>query len=555
MALEQAFGNVSLRLSATARRDPGGLAVAEPHRRDNSGRRQYRTLTFAELDADSDLLADGLLELGAKPGMRLALLVRPGIDFISLTFAMFKAGVVVVLIDPGMGRGGMIRCLEEVEPEGFIAIPLAQVVRNLLRAQFPKAVRNVTVGKPRIGKGPTLAALRKRTLRDDFRPFAATPDDPAAIIFTTGSTGPPKGVLYLHKNFQKQADELRDYYRIAPGEVDLPAFPLFALFNCAMGVATVIPDMDPTRPAKANPRNILEAIEDFRVTQCFGSPALWNVVGRHCESTGAKLPTIRRLFSAGAPAPVHVLTRMVAALSDEADIFTPYGATEALPVASMSGRQVLAETAAKTMGGAGVCVGERFPGIEWKVIAIDDGPIADVAAVRELLRGEIGELMVRGDVVTREYVTQITSNALHKVRDGDSFWHRMGDVGYLDDRDRFWFCGRKAHRVQTASGDLFTIPCEAILNTHPRVYRSALVGIGEPGKQQPVFVVEPWPEKRPKSSADRRQLLQELTELAAGNELTRSVQRILLHRSLPTDIRHNAKIFREKLAVWAARRL
>lgn len=539
----------------TARRFPDALAVAEPLGRDSHGKRQYRCWSFAELDRDSDLLADGLMELGARPGARVALLVRPGIDFISLTFAMFKAGLVVVLIDPGMGRKSMVRCLQDAQPEGFVAIPIAQAVRRLLRRRFPWAKVNVTVGRGLFAAGPTIADLRARPLRDSYRPCDVSIDDPAAIIFTTGSTGPPKGVLYLHRNFQKQADELRDFYGIQPGEVDLPAFPLFALFNAAMAVATVIPDMDPTRPARAKPRKILEAAADFQVTQAFGSPALWNVVGGHCRATGEKLPTIRRLFSAGAPAPIHVLEKMIAAIPEQADMFTPYGATEALPVASMSGRQVLAETAAKTRAGAGVCVGNRFPGMRWKVIQIDDGPLPDISAVRELPPGQIGELMVRGDVVTREYVTRLSANALHKVKDGDEFWHRMGDVGYLDDQDRFWFCGRKSHRVTTPRRVMFTIPCEAILNGHPRVYRSALVGVGEPGKQRPVFVVETWPEHRPKSGADRQRLLGELRELAAHHDLTSDISDILLRRSLPTDIRHNAKIFREKLAIWAAKRV
>jgi len=547
--------NVGLRLSDTARQNPQGMAVAMPQGRDPSGKRIYKSLSFRELDADSNLLADGLAWMGVRPGTRLVLMVPPSIDFISLVFAMFKAGVVTVLIDPGMGRRNLIRCLADSEPEGFIGVPLAQAVRTVLRGRFPKAKYNVTIGRRWFWGGRTIAQLRARRLSEGFRPVATREDDPAAIIFTTGSTGPPKGVLYRHGNFNRQADEIRDFYRIQPGEVDLPGFPLFALFNCAMGVSTVIPDMDPTRPARVDPRNIIEAIRDWSVTQAFGSPALWNVVGRYCEANKIVLPTLKRVLSAGAPVPPHVLKRMKAAIPPDGDVHTPYGATEALPVASISASEVLGETAACSATGGGTCVGRRFPGIEWRVIRITEEPIANIADAEGLPRGEIGELMVRGPVVTTEYVTRTDSNPLHKIREGATVWHRMGDVGYLDESDRFWFCGRKSHRVITEDGTLFTIPCEAIFNQHPSVYRSALVGVGARDQQRPVIIVEPWPQKRPASKAEQEQLMAALADLASQHQHTVGIRDFFLLDALPVDIRHNAKIFREKLAVWAARKL
>jgi acyl-CoA synthetase (AMP-forming)/AMP-acid ligase II len=543
--------NVGLRLSATAATNPAGVAVAMPRGRDAAGKRIYESVTFRELDNDSNLLADGLMTLGAKPGTRLVLMVPPSIDFISLVFALFKAGVVTVLIDPGMGRRNLVRCLAECDPEGFVGIPLAQAVRTLLRGRFPRAKLNVTVGRRWFWGGNTIAQLRARRLSEDFRPIPTKADDPAAIIFTTGSTGPPKGVLYCHGNFNRQADEIRDFYRIQPGEIDLPSFPLFALFNCVMGVTTVIPDMDPTRPARVDPRNIIEAVSDWNVTQAFGSPALWNVVGRYCEERKIIMPTLKRVLSAGAPVPPHVLRRMKAAIGPDGDVHTPYGATEALPVASISASEVLSETAAKSAAGGGTCVGRRFPGIEWRIIRITDAPIATIDEAEELPPGEIGELIVRGPVVTTEYVTRTEANSLHKIRDGDTFWHRMGDVGYFEiagPDERFWFCGRKSHRVITPRGTLFTIPCEAIFNQHPWVYRSALVGVGTPGRQQPVVFVEAWPEHRRTCQENVDRLTSELRETAHQHAHTAEIEDFFfLWGTLPVDIRHNAKIFREEL--------
>jgi acyl-CoA synthetase (AMP-forming)/AMP-acid ligase II len=551
--------NVGLRLSQAAAKNPSGIAIAEPHGRDASGKIRYRTVTFRELDDDSNLLADGLRSLGARPGMRLVLMVPQSIDFISLVFAMFKAGVVTVLIDPGMGRSNILKCLAETNPEGFIAIPLVHALRSLMGRRFPNARLNVTAGRRWFWGGATLAGLRARKV-DRFDPIATQGEDPAAIIFTTGSTGPPKGVLYRHKNFDRQVTEIRDFYGIQPGEIDVSGFPLFALFNAGMGVTTVIPEMDPTRPASVDPRNIVDAVNQLQATQAFGSPALWNVVGRYCEKTRATMPSLRRALSAGAPVPPHVLKRLKAAIAPDGDVYTPYGATESLPVASISASEVLGETAVRSAEGAGTCVGRRFPGIDWRVIRISDEPIPAIDQTQLLSPGEIGEIIVRGPVVTREYVTRLDANALHKIIDGDTFWHRIGDVGYLDDdatnpQARFWFCGRKTHRVQTPSGTLFTIPCEAIFNQHPHVYRSALVGVGKPGEQTPVIIAEPWPEHWPSTKEAERQLLSELRERGGQHEHTRGIERYFLMKSLPVDIRHNAKIFREKLAVWAQEQL
>jgi acyl-CoA synthetase (AMP-forming)/AMP-acid ligase II len=469
-------------------------------------------------------------------------------------FALFKTGAITVLNDPGMGRRSLLQCLEEVDPDGFVAIPAVQAVRSLMMGRFRRAKLNVTVGRRWFWGGTTLRQLREKSSAG-FEPAATSADDPAAIIFTTGSTGVPKGVLYRHGNFDRQVTEIRDFYGIQPGEIDLSGFPLFALFNSAMGVTTVLPKMDFTRPADVVPRNLIAAIHDWQCTQAFGSPALWNHVAPDCEKHQIKLSSLRRVLSAGAPVPSHVLARVKQIIHPEGEIHTPYGATEALPVASISASEVLGETAEQSRQGAGTCVGRKFPGIEWKVIRIADEPIATIEQAEELPRGEIGELIVRGEVVTRQYVTRLEANALHKIADPAGQWHRMGDVGYFDEAGRFWFCGRKAHRVTTTRGTLFTIPCEAIINTHPRVYRSALVGIGEAGSQRPVVIVETWPDQRVASDDDRAQLLAEVRSLSLSNKLTAAIDDYLHHPKFPVDIRHNAKIFREQLAAWAGQRV
>ncbi|HKI70651.1 MAG TPA: fatty acid CoA ligase family protein, partial [Verrucomicrobiae bacterium] len=329
-----------------------------------------------------------------------------------------------------------------------------------------------------------------------------------------------------------------------PGEMDLPTFPLFALFGVALGMTCVIPDMDPTRPAAVDPEKIIEHIKEYAITNSFGSPALWNSVSLHCLHQKVQLPTLKRILMAGAPVPGSLLERFDRILSPEALIHTPYGATEALPVAAISHREIVDETWQQTRAGKGTCVGKAVDGLALKIIKITDAIIEEWDDSLEVPPGTIGEAVVQGPWVTRQYFNRENATRLAKIRDGKNFWHRMGDVGYLDDENRLWFCGRKSHRVQTATCTLFTIPCEAIFNTHEKVKRSALVGVGPAGNQTPVIVIEP------EGAIDEKTLTEELLTLGAKHAVTQSIQRVLFHPSFPVDIRHNAKINREQLARW-----
>jgi acyl-CoA synthetase (AMP-forming)/AMP-acid ligase II len=408
--------NIADLLRLAAEHAPDQDAIREPKGRDRSrGARRART-TLAGLDRASDAIAGGLRRIGVAPGQRMVLFVPFSTAFFELTFALFKAGAVVVLIDPGMGRANIFRCLEDVRPDGFVAVPRVHALRSVMRSRFKSAKLNVTVGRRWFWGGTTYDQLR-RSRPDECPRDIVRSRDPAAIIFTSGATGPPKGVLYEHGMFAAQVRMIRDFYGIRPGEVDLPAFPLFGLFNAAMGVTTVIPDMDPTRPAAVVPERIVEAIQEHEVTQAFGSPAFWNRVSRHCVARSIQLSTLKRALSAGGPVPRDLLERMARILPEDADFHTPYGATESLPVASITGREVLTKTAELTKRGAGTCVGRPFPGVDVKIVEITDGPIAGLEDAVELLPGEIGEIIVRSPSVTREYFGLPHATRLAKIAD------------------------------------------------------------------------------------------------------------------------------------------
>ncbi|MEO1496099.1 MAG: fatty acid CoA ligase family protein [Planctomycetota bacterium] len=534
----------------------------------------FAGIAFGDLNEQADVLARGLTAMGVGPGKRIALLVKPGVEFVTLVFALLRTGATMVLVDAGLGRKNIVRCLASTEPDGFVAIPLGHAMRVLKRKHFPRAKLNVTVGRRWFWGGETLASVRELGEASSATLPATQADEPAAICFTSGSTGPPKGVLYTHQTFVTQCDEIQRHYDLRPGAVDLACFPLFGLFNVACGITTVLPDMDFSRPASCDPKKVLAAANQWQVTQAFASPAVWDRLSRHCEETGESIPTLKKVFSCGAPVPAKVLRRTLACVHPGAEMHTPYGATESLPVATIEAREILDETAAKTDEGAGVCVGRKFDTIDWRVIRISDEPLHTIDDTQELPAGEIGELIVRGPQVSKQYLSEPSAqageddphsghNAASKITDGDTIWHRIGDVGYFDEQERFWYCGRKSQRVVTEDGTLYTECVEAMFRQVTGVESAALVATGDDTKPHRVLVWTGMPADHlvarrgyPDKPEHRRPLSVELADVHADrlSDITDTMS-FLYRETLPTDIRHNSKIRREELALWAAKQL
>jgi len=549
------FGNIAAYLPAMAKRQPDTVAVYCPVGR-FAPQQQYSRYTYAELELKSNRIAAVLRDLGIGRGVRTVLMVTPGLEFFALTFALFKVGAVPVLVDPGMGTKNLKTCLEEAQPTAFIGIPKAHLARRLLGWARRTLTVRLTTG-PRLWFDehslPRLLAGTHKKMA--FAPIEPAPDETAAILFTSGSTGVPKGVVYTHQNFIAQVNALKDIYQIEPGEIDLPTFPLFALFAPALGMTAVIPQMDFTRPGEVDPQKIIAAIKRFEVTTMFGSPALIRRVALHGNQHGVKLPTLKRAISAGAPVSATTLEQFSRLLPEDARIFTPYGATEALPVCSIDSQTILDQTRHLTDRGQGVCVGHPVPEVALEIITISDDPIPQISPEYCLPDRHIGEIIVSGEQVTRSYFNREQSTQLAKIADpvNNRFFHRMGDLGYRDEEGRIWFCGRKAHRVITTAGEtLFTIPCEGVFNVLPEVFRTALVGVEVDGKQIPLICVE----LEPGTGPDRHeQIIADLVQIAGKFHQTATIEHFLLHPGFPVDIRHNAKIFREKLAIWAQQKV
>ena len=553
--------NISGLLTEVAARYPSRPAIYYPEGRDRSGRVSYTHLSYSQLESLSSAYAEAFSAAGITKGVKTLVMLRPGLDFIAVAFAVFKTGAVPILIDPGMGRKNLLGCIRDTAPEALIAVSELHWISKVFLSSFKSVRIKFSLGKiapPGLLRLEPIAE-KEASAPDSSRRFPAVfakADDMAAILFTTGSTGAPKGVVYTHGIFMTQTMLIKDVYGAGPDEVDMPAFPLFALFSAALGMTCVIPDMDPTRPAKVNPARIIEAVNNFNVSFSFGSPALWRAVAEYCIERNIKLPSLKKVLMAGAPVGAELHAKVKKIIAEDGETLIPYGATEALPIANFCGSEMLEQTASMTAEGKGYCVGYQLPGITIRVIKALDGVISMWNPSLLLPPGEKGELVIKGPVVTPEYYNRKEATALAKIRDTDGkLWHRMGDVGYIDKEGRIWFCGRKAHRVITQEKIYYSVCTEAIFNRHPDVFRTALVGVGHGGIRKPLIIVEPLPGKMPASTSAKEIFIKELKELGRSSELSKEIDTFLFHSSFPVDIRHNAKIFREKLAVWAEKQL
>lgn len=531
------MSNFVARFEAHVARDPEQPALILPEGR------SWAQRSYGQVQERVMAAAAGLRdEVGLRPGQRVMMLVPAGFEFFELSLALWKLGCVPVLIDPGMGMDGFLSCVSQVKPQVLIAIPKGMLLSKIKGAAFASVQERVTVnGWTWLWGGHRYEKCLKSGVQ--VTNHDADPDSLAAILFTSGSTGPAKGVRYTHGMFSTQADRIAAMYGIEPGQVEVSCFLPFAMFSMAMGSTCVLPDMDFAKPATASPAKIQEALDHFRADQLVASPAVLAKMATELPAKGQRLESLKRVLTFGAPIPrtLHLSFREILAL--DAEIHTPYGATESLPVATISSQEILNETGARSAAGEGTCVGRVDPSIRVEILPISDEPVSQWDPNSTLAAGEVGEICVQGPQVSKGYFERPDANRAAKIPDGDVFWHRMGDLGYLDGEGRLWFCGRKGHRVQTPGGPVFPVPLEGVYNEHPAVRRSAIVQVDK----QAVLVVELKPGHSAVESLGRE-------ILAFGEQVAvcKPISTLYFHSSFPVDRRHNAKIHRPELGAWAA---
>ncbi|TDJ07891.1 MAG: hypothetical protein E2O68_03010, partial [Deltaproteobacteria bacterium] len=503
--------NIANCLTKNAELFPHRVAVEAPTFRG------YNSLTFKELEELSNSYANGLRGLGLNKGDKALLFVKPCLDFSALTFALYKIGAVPIFIDPGMGKENLLNSIKQIKPKALIGIPKVHLAKWLYKDFFKTIKISVTTGFFKLGSMKTLRDIRKDK---NFVCVETGPQDMAAILFTSGGTGIPKGVNYTHKVFNAQLKLLEEMFTLTPDDIDMPGFPLFSLFTIGIGMKSVIPSMDAAKPSSCNPKVLVSQIKDKKVTFAAGSPAIWERVADYCVKNKITLPSVKRLVMFGAPVSVELHEKFSGVLTG-GTTYTPYGATESLPVSSISGKEILERTGVLTQSGSGVCVGKIAPRVSVKIVEISDNVLS---SIKEVAPGVVGEIIVSGDIVTKSYQDMPEETKKSKIYDGDKIWHRIGDLGYFDEDNYLWFCGRKAHRVN----DLFPSQCEAIFNTHQEVKRSALIG----PNNKPAIVIERVDGKLLKGN-EKKIFEQELKELADKFSHTKEIETFYHKRNFP----------------------
>lgn len=540
-----------------SRRDPERVAVIELDGRGSDGARRYRRRRYRELSNDVESVAVGLRDIGIAERTRTVFMAPPSYDASVAALALTRVGATTVWIDPSVGYLNVAERLRRLDIEAFVGLWLAHYGRMAFGWGPRLLGRAVSLGRGIVPGAHTLASLRRTAPAEPGQP-QVTPTDPATIMYTTGSTGPAKPALYEHRNLCNVFRLVHGTWRFhkTPGvPVDMPVFPAFFTVGLSAGGTIVIPPINfaRQRPASVDPRALLEVIRDCQVQTLFASPVILENLARLGREDGATARSLRTVVAGGAPLYEGLIEPLRAMIAPEGEVHADYGATEALPVSEMPAIESLRETFAVTARGGGLCVGHPLPGVQVKVVAIADGPVASLADAAELPTGEIGEIIARGPHISPRYADDPESTRRNKIAapDGGS-WHRLGDAGYLDASGRVWCCGRVSHRVVLASGALYPLLCEPLFDAHPQVRRSGLVGVKRGDVMTPVLCVELV--NGATGGAALARVRDELLAMAAGNPATAAIRHVLFHPKLPVDPRHNSKIERPALARWAADR-
>jgi acyl-CoA synthetase (AMP-forming)/AMP-acid ligase II len=521
--------------------------------RDTNGKMAYSHLTFRQLNQRSNELARGLQQAGVIRGTRAAVQMLPGIEWFSITYALLKIGAVPILLQPSLGMRKMAQCVKTVEPEILITEPRYQVIQLFNSNNYQSVHLQINTEKRWFSKGLSITDLQKSEPAT-FQPAEMRPNDTGLIVFSTScECDTPRPTVYTHGMLNAIIELLKSVMAVTLDSTLITTFPQFMVLAPAMGIRQIIPESHSLKASKLDPRSLIESIWDFGVTHILMSSTRLMMLTEFLKDEAIFLPSIQRIVSWGEPYPALELQRLHTFINEKTQIFPLYGMTEAPVISTLGSYKIVSETQVKTERGFGLCEGKVVDGIEMRIIEVSDRPVDNWSDDLLVKDGGIGELVVKGDAVSRQYFNNSKNDALHKIPDGKFMWHRTGDIGWLDTRGNFWFCGRKQDRVTISEEEtLYTIPCEAVFMQHERVYRCIIVGVGPAPYQTPVLIIELAPGDSGKYIST---LTHELLDLAKAYPHTGNINHILFRKSFPVHSLFHQKINRKQLTKWAAKKL
>ena len=484
----------------------------------------HEAMSYGELACAVRAAASGLAQLGIGKGDRVFLFVPMSPALYIAMFAVQRLGGVAVFIESWARPGSLGQCARLVEAKAIIAPEKAY--------QFAASAPGLELPPIRIVAGPhsavydgELLALAKGRATVPICPVER--EDTALITFTTGSSGVPKGADRSHRFLAAQHEAISRDLTYLPGELDLPAFPVFSLNNLAGGVTTVIPAVSLAHASGTDGAFLAAQIRALDIGCCTLSPWLL----RSLSAAGVPVPRLRRAATGGAP----ISSDDVAAfrrVASNAQLLILYGSTEVEPIAHLDAAEMPAE-----QGAEGVCVGELCQGLRARLIRIQRGPVSFGGGWQDwgVPRGAVGELVLSGEHVCRQYYRNPGAFRATKIVEPDgTLWHRSGDLCRQDADGSYWIVGRVHNAICRGGEWLYSVRPEVLMKRLPFVARAAYLGLPDAKLGERAVAVAAFSEAAPEDA--REHLLAVLSAAGVVVDEFRQVE------GIPLDPRHNSKV-------------